>query len=241
MTLTVVLTREPPRNDDTRHALKEFCRVLEVPLTLTNYFDDTVVATSLAALPFAHQFATVIVTSARAARYLALALGVAGSDAAVVTIGPATTAAVRDALESASSVPVVQAPAATADALGSSLTRGPVLALGAASPRPELRDVVVARGLVFSAVACYETVPVALTGFTSEELRVADVLVVAAPSAWRVARNEIRRGTTVVAIGATTAAEVLRDHELVTTAEDRDLVATVRNVLERLGQIDRRT
>jgi uroporphyrinogen-III synthase len=123
--------------------------------------------------------------------------------------------------------------------LGAMISVGPVLALGAAHPRAELADALRAAGLELVTVACYETAPTVLTGFTREELRLADVIVIAAPSAWRVARADVRRGATVVVPGATTAAAVAKDHELVVAA-DGDLARTLADVVARLDQgIDR--
>lgn len=233
MTITVVLTREPPRNDPLRAAVGENCRVLEVPLTSTEFVDESVVASQIAASADAHQFQTVVFTSARAVRYGALALGFATPDASVAAVGPHTLAALS-ALDLSGHGDLLTGASASAVDLAAVVTRGPVLALAAAQARAELRDALHARHVALTEVACYRTVPVELTGLTREELRLAEIIVIAAPSAWRVARADVRKGTTVIALGPTTAAEVAATHPLVVTATEGDLVRALREEVARV-------
>jgi hypothetical protein len=61
-------------------------------------------------------------------------------------------------------------------------------------------------------IACYETIDVALGEDERETLRLSDVLFIGAPSAWKVARQDVRPEAWVVVPGATTGAAVGVDH-----------------------------
>jgi uroporphyrinogen-III synthase len=240
VTITVVLTREPPRNDELRTLLAQRCRVLEVPLTTTSYREVDAVEADIAATSFAHQFGVVAFTSARAARYAQSSLRYATTNAVVAAVGAATASALRDESALGATRVLLEAVPPTGGALGAQIASGPVLILGAAQPRPDLGDALAARSIPYCAVSCYDTVPVATSGFTSEQLRIADVVVIAAPSAWRVARTDVRKATTVVVLGDTSASVVAADHELVVRASDGDVAAAVLEVVTRLeGVVDR--
>lgn len=223
MSSTVILTREPPRNDELRAALAPRCRVLEVPLTTTSFRAAEDVARDITA---AGLVATIAVTSARAATAAALAVTTSPA-ATVIAVGDATAAALRAVV----SVPV-QSSTGGATALAALVVAGPVLVLGAAAPRPELDAALGERGIAIARVAVYDTEPVELGGLAREELRLGDVLVIGAPSAWRVARAEVRHGATVVVLGPTTRDAVAADHARVVMVDDRGLAATVMRVLD---------
>lgn len=219
MTVTVALTREPPRNDELRASLEGHARVLEVPLTATRPRTHEDVVAAIAAAPVPRW---IVVTSARAAAFLGDARAHAPS-ASVAAVGPVTAAA----LEAVGATDVRVPDGTGAAAVAGLVDEGPVLSLGAAVSRPELADALGARGIAVTHVPCYDTVPADLNGFASEQLTLADVLVVEAPSAWAVARAAVRRATTVVVTGETTRAAVAADHERVVLTTHDELATTI--------------
>ena len=84
--------------------------------------------------------------------------------------------------------------------------------IGAAGGRDELPDELERQGLVVARVSCYETVPAELVDAQRAALAEADVVVIGAPSAWRVARSSVRATAWVVVPGPTTAAAVRAEH-----------------------------
>ena len=208
--MNIVLTREHGRNDNLRAWLPADAVVREVPATETNYFDETVVRASCAALPASVCFETLVVTSARAARYVAAVHERLCDDHECFSVGASTTTALAQCGVRAG----VQSSGPALD-LARQVARGPVLLLGAASSRDELGAVLRDRGLTVESVACYETRPVDLDDDARRALGDADVVFVGAPSAWRVVAPLVDARAWVVVPGPTTADSVRHDHERV--------------------------
>lgn len=217
----VVLTREPPRNDALREALSPTATVVEVPATFTELFTDSDVLKAFDELQV--QPATVVVTSARSAHALAAVLTSVTSSPHIVAIGPATTRA----LEHAGIHGVVMSPEATASALGTMALEAPVLSIGAAEPRPELALALAAQGLGVHHLAAYRTVARSLSDDERQWVHEADVIVVAAPSAWRVLESSVRPETLVLVPGETTASAVRAAHENVIVAATTEEIQRV--------------
>jgi uroporphyrinogen-III synthase len=226
----VVLTREPPRNDVLRAALGGLAEVVEVPLTATAFRTEQSVAEELAAKVTTAP-ACVVVTSSRSARFVAAALAVSNPDAPLIVVGEDSAASVRGAVGDRRNI--VVAPGRSATSVAQCVPDGPALALSAAHPRPELDAELARRGIELVRVACYSTIPVRLVLEQREVLAAADVVVVAAPSAWAVARSVVSHDATVVALGMTTADAVARDHLHVVTAGDDPLGTIARTLASR--------
>ena len=199
----ILLTREPPRNDEVRRRLEGRCVVQELPLTSTREFEVSEFDRTLEHL--SGEAASIVVTSARAAIYAGRAKR-RFPHAVMVAVGPATLRALE--LQGISDAHV--SPALSATSIATMDLAAPVLSLGALHPRPELANGLAARGVAHTHVAVYETVPRVLTAAEQELLATTDVVVIGAPSAWEVAAPHIRPETVVVAQGTTTA-EVIRD------------------------------
>lgn len=207
----VLLTREPPRNDELRRHLEGRCAMNELPLTSTREFEVSEFDRTLERL--GDDPKCIVVTSARAATYAARAR-VRFPDADVVAVGPATLRA----LELQGVAGVQSSPALSASSIASMDLAAPVLSLGALHPRPELANGLAARGVTHTHVAVYETVPRVLTGTDQLLLKNSDAVVISAPSAWEVAAPYIRPETVVVAQGETTAEVVRKTHANVVIA-----------------------
>ena len=205
--MNVVLTREVGQNDELRSWVGDHAAVIEVPLTTTHYRDLDVVRREMRALPRFGIFRALVVTSARSGDFAPAALAALAADAAVLSVGPATTKALADA-----GVSVTGEGAGRAVDLASLIDEGPVLVIGAAQMRDELSDALAARGVEVVRVACYETLAVSLSDADVGALRRADVVLIGAPSAWRVAQPHVGPSTWIVVPGATTADAVRRDH-----------------------------
>ena len=141
-----------------------------------------------------------MVTSARSALYVALAREALAPGARVLTVGTATARALEE-----EDVVVDLTGEGGAGDLAEEISAGPVLVLGAATMREELRDALVVRGIEVEHLACYETVPAELTPSDESNLREADVAFIGAPSAWRVAAAFIEPACWVVVPGPSTA------------------------------------
>jgi uroporphyrinogen-III synthase len=81
--------------------------------------------------------------------------------------------------------------------------------------RHELSDELSKRNIVADRVWCYETVGAALDQEQQDELASADVVIIGAPSAWKVARDLVREDAWVIASGEITASEIRDDHNRV--------------------------
>lgn len=205
--VNVVVTREAGKNDSLRAWLPSKAAVTEVPLTTTTYFELDAVRAALEASPGHGTYHSLVVTSERSADYVEMALVASAPDVEVFSVGPTTASAL-----SSRDVRIHHQGEGSADSLAPDIAGGPVLLLGARSMREELGDVLRAKGLEVVAIACYETVGAQLGPSEKETLRQADVLLIGAPSAWAVARENVAPDTWVVVPGASTGAVVRVDH-----------------------------
>lgn len=205
--VNVVLTREAGKNDELLAWLPPAATVSEVPLTTTHYFDADDVRASLEGSFASGTYRTLVVTSARSAGYVELALFVTAPDVALYCVGPTTSSAV---VARGPSVHVLGEGSALE--LAPQISRGPVLLLGAALMRDELASALRDKGLDVVHVACYETVGLTLDTSDAETMRRADILFIGAPSAWAVARQHVESAAWVVVPGASTGAVIRVDH-----------------------------
>lgn len=217
--MIVVVTREAGRNAELVEWIGDAADVLEAPLTRTELRDVDEVSREIAA---GAPYGSLVVTSSRAAPYLAAALAALAPGAPVYAVGPATADALRAAGARVSSVGDGGA-ASLADAVEGS----PVLMVGAREAREELPAALGARGLVVTRVAAYDTVALAVDDGAAWALARADAVVIAAPSAWAVARRYLSSAAWVVVPGETTADAVRRDHARVVVAWGEALGAVV--------------
>ncbi len=217
--MLVALTRELGHNEDLRRLVGDLAEVVEVPLTRTHYRDLADVGSELAALA-GGPYATLVVTSARAVRYVPLALEVATDHVDLLSVGPATTRALAEA-----GLGVAAQSAGTALDLVDVVAEYPVLILAALGGREELAEALASRGVACDVVACYETVGVELDAAQGASLRGADVVFIGAPSAWRVARPYVRPDAWVLVPGPTTRDEVAAEHGRVTLGWGDDFPA----------------
>lgn len=205
--MRVVLTREAGANGPQRAWLPADAVVSEVPLTRTRFFDDEEVRAELARSAHAGSFRALVVTSARSALYVGLAREALAPGGRVLTVGVATARAIED-----EDVEVSVVGEGGALTLLPEIDEGPVLLLGAAAMHGDLAEGLSARGIEVATLACYETLPALLSEADMDTLRAADVVLVGAPSAWRVASDFVQARTLVVVPGATTAAAVRATH-----------------------------
>ena len=205
--MRVVVTRERGHNAELISWLPDEVTVSEVPLTTTRYFDSSEVHSALSASANFGQFRALVVTSARSALYVALAREALAPGARVMTVGTATARALEE-----EDVVVDLTGEGGAGDLAEEISAGPVLLLGAAGMRDELRKALVVRGIEVEHLACYETVPANLTPSDETSLREADVAFIGAPSAWRVAAAFIEPACWVVVPGPSTADVVALEH-----------------------------
>jgi len=209
---TVVLTREAGYNDELRQWIPAGYDVTEVPLTTTHYESLETVRERLEDATNV-LFETLVVTSVRTQRYLDLVRPFVAPDVVVGTVGAATAGVLAEA-----GFPVSLQSDIAAAALAPDITRGPVLLLGAEESHPVLPDSLLRQGLAVAPVACYQTLPAELDEQAHTALATADVVIIAAPSAWRVAQPFVRPSTLVVVPGATTHAAVAASHPRVAVA-----------------------
>jgi uroporphyrinogen-III synthase len=199
--------------------------VIHVPLTSTNYREIDDVQHDIRSLGNYGSFRALVITSARSVNYVLPARDALAGNADVLSVGPATTR-----MLARHGVAVSGEADATALDLAVQISDGPVLIIGAAVMREELRDALEARGLEVAHVVCYETLPVALSEESMVTLRSADVVEIGAPSAWSVAREHVSPSALVLVPGATTAEVVHRDHERIAVRRGqsvRELLASL--------------
>lgn len=208
--MRIVLTREEGMNESIVQWLPSDATISTVPLTTTKFFDVDEVAVALAASPFYGSFRSVVVTSARSCVYVALALEASLDDAEIYSVGPTTTAALHEF-----GVHVSAQAHGAAATLANDIERGPVLLIGAAAMRDELPVVLRAKSLGVTVLACYETLALDVSHEQRSTLGSADVVLIGAPSAWRVAQASIGPNTWVVVPGASTGDVVRSSHERV--------------------------
>ena len=205
--MRIVLTREAGRNDVLRPWLPAGCVVDEVPLTSTRYRDERDVTRELGDGQYFGSFVALVVTSARASRYAKLAVTALAPHAQILSVGPATTAALADV----GIAPDAEAASGVAD-LGRYVSEGPVLVVGAAEMREELFDDFAARDVVSVRCVLYCTCEVTLDASSTAKVASADVLFIGAPSAWRHARAHVSPATWVVVPGSSTGQVVRLEH-----------------------------
>jgi len=203
----VVLTREAGFNDQVRQWIGGVGDVVEAPLTTTIFHDVEDVRREITATALAGQFAALAVTSVRARAYVAVAVAALAEGAGVYSVGLATTHMLEE-----EGVTVAGVATSRAQDLATLIDVGPVLHVCARDARPELSTALAAKGVDVVPVIAYETVAVSVSDDVAWLLARADVLVIGAPSSWSVARTYVSSSSWVVVPGATTAAEVKRDH-----------------------------
>lgn len=208
--MLVALTREGGHNEELRQWVGARADVVEVPLTATSYRASEDVDADVRASGHFGRFRTLVVTSARAARYVGVARRALDEPHVVASVGGATTRS----LEVAGLRVDVESTGGAKD-LASSIIDGPVLLLGAVGGRDELITALRSRGLASVVVPCYSTRALTLGGEARDHLRRADVVFIGAPSAWRAAREFVDPHAWVLVPGETTFEEVRRDHERV--------------------------
>ena len=203
----VVLTRERGQNERLREWLPDGWTVAEVPVTTTDLYDEAAVLAEVHGSGHFGSIASLVVTSARSARYAAVVAPALCADAECFSVGAATTAA----LGAVGQRVAVQSAGAAID-LARQIARYPVLVLAARTSRDELVDSLREQGVDVVVVACYETRPLTLSEEQRAELARADAVMVGAPSAWSVLEGTVPSGALVVVPGATTAAAVRASH-----------------------------
>jgi uroporphyrinogen-III synthase len=176
-----------------------------VPVTTTHWRDDDELVTSFESL----SSRTVAVMSAKAAHAAALAVR-AGHHGPMLAVGPATAQALRDE----GLIPTAIAQPSTSVALAALVTEGPVLVPGAEEPLRDFDEALAARHIEVVRVTAYRTTPRALDDDEKFRLAGADVVLVAAPSAWYAIADVIPASTLVVATGPTTGAVVAAEHHV---------------------------
>ena len=207
--------------------MPEGALVTEVPLTVSSYVALVDVEAELADQISYGQYEALVVTSARAQNYVDIALRALAKDAAVYSVGVATT----HALHNQGVTTHVESRSRARD-LAPLLEKGPVLVLGAREMRDELYRDLVRRSIEVTRLVCYETRPLQLQSRQVDDLREADIVLIGAPSAWSVARPHIEPGTWVVVPGPTTGDVVRVTHERVIEGWDE----TLRQRLVRLSR-----
>lgn len=205
--MLVALTREFGRNGELRQWVGSRADVVEVPLTVTHYRPRRDVDAEIHASVYAGNFRSLVVTSARAQNYLDLAINALEAEHDVFSVGRVTTRSLERV-----GLHVVSESSGAAVELVASITRGPVLLLGAVGGRDELLTVLMRRDVDGVHVGCYETRRAELSDAAREQLRRADVVFIGAPSAWRAARELVAPNAWVLVPGDTTLAEVRVGH-----------------------------
>ncbi len=211
--MLVVLTREVGFNDQVRGWIGREIDVVEAPLTTTIFHDVEDVRRDIAATSLVGRFRALAVTSVRTRAYIAPALAALAEGAGVYSVGVATTHMLEE-----EGVVVAGVAASRAQDLAALIDEGPVLHVCARDARPELSTALAAKRVDVVPVVAYETVEVPVSDDVAWLLARADVIVIGAPSSWSVARTYVSSSSWVVVPGATTAAEVKRDHARVIEA-----------------------
>lgn len=208
--MKIVLTREEGMNDSLHAWLPTDATVSVVPLTTTRYLDVDAVEATLAGAALYGSFRSVVVTSARSCVYVALAMEASLDEVEIFSVGDTTTAALRElglGVRAQADGPAVS--------LATMIEHDPVLIIGAREMRGELTAELRSRQCAVTVLACYETLSLELTEEQRTTLGDADVVLIGAPSAWRVAQSSVVRDTWVVVPGASTGEVVRTAHERV--------------------------
>lgn len=214
MTLAV-LTRESGWNEGLRRFVPPGVEAVDVPATDTLYVPDPDVRLELQRRGDPARYRWLIVTSARAQRAVAAVEDLLSPVVRTAVVGEATAAALRDVGRDPDVVGT-----AGADALAAAIDAGPALFLGAAEPRSELADALGRRAVALDQVAVYQTRPRTLSGDERAQLSRADVVFVAAPSAWVAVRECVNGSALLVVPGETTAREVGDTHTVIVGYDD---------------------
>ena len=222
----VVLTRERGLNDALREQFPEDSTVAEVPLTVTHYDDLADVDDRLRRSPHYGRFASLIVTSRRTDRYLPLCHNAMATPREVFTVGHSTASSLEEA-----GFMVTRSTDEGVLTLAPHITTGPVLILGARHPYGDIAGALSPR-LEVASVACYETGSAEVTADDATVLGEADAVVIAAPSAWAVARPYVQPRTWVLVPGDSTLQAVADSHERVVRAWGPSMVTTLRTLRE---------
>jgi uroporphyrinogen-III synthase len=208
--MKVILTREAGMNEELRKWMPKRVTVVEVPLTTTSYRDEQSFNDELKDLESCCNYVALVVTSARSAKYVSSAVAKCINDVKIFSVGSSTSRAI-----SKSGNEVHTEASAMSLELANHITAGPVLIIGAKEMRHELSDELSKRNITADRVWCYETVGAALDQEQQDELASADVVIIGAPSAWKVARDLVREDAWVIASGEITASEIRDDHNRV--------------------------
>jgi len=220
----VVVTREAGLNDPLRTLLSTSFVVDEVPLTVTLFEEHELVDQRLRASAGYGHFASFVVTSRRTEKYLSLCADAVAPTCEVFTVGETTASSLKQA-----GFTVTRSTDEGVLSLAPSISKGPVLLLGARHPFGDLAAALRPRHDV-TAVACYETVAASLTEESESVLEEADAIVIAAPSAWAVAQPFVRPTTWVVVPGDSTRQAVEASHQRVVRAWGPAMVSTLREL-----------
>ena len=208
--MKVALTREAGMNDELRKWIPKRVTVVEVPLTTTRYREENAFKTELESLESCGSFTGLVVTSARSARFVTQAVASCVSDVKIFSVGSSTSRAI---VKTGNEVDVEAS--AMSSELANHITTGPVLIIGAKEMRHELSDELSSKSVATNRVWCYETVGAELDQEQRDELSSSDVVIIGAPSAWKVAKAHVREDTWVIASGEITASEIREDHNRV--------------------------
>jgi uroporphyrinogen-III synthase len=206
----VALTRERGRNEDLRRLVGERADVVETPLTMTRYRPLREVDAEVRASRHFGLFRSLVVTSSRSERYVAVLRDALIDRYEVFSVG-ARTSEVLERL----GLTATRESSGTARDLAPFIREGPVLILGAVNGRNELVRELDDRDLGPVVLECYETLPAPLVGDSLEHLRRADVVFIGAPSAWRVASPVVSDDAWVLVPGESTLGEVRMTHQRV--------------------------
>jgi uroporphyrinogen-III synthase len=206
----VALTRERGRNEELRRLVGERAEVVETPLTTTRYRPLHEVHDEVRTSRHFGLFRSLVVTSSRSERYVAVVRDALIDHYEVFSVGAHTS----EVLERGGLLATRES-SGTARDLAQLISEGPVLILGAVNGRDEMSRELNDRDLESVVVECYETLPAALEVDSVEHLRRADVVFIGAPSAWRVARSVVSDDAWVLVPGETTMDEVRMTHQRV--------------------------
>ncbi len=228
--MLVALTRERGHNEELRQLIGDRADVIELPLTATHFRPWRDVDRDLRSLGPYGEFRSLVVTSARCERYLAITRDACISRPDVFCVGPATSAVLARL-----GLTVTRESSTTARDLAEFITEDPILMLAAAGGRLDLSQALTDRLRHPYRVECYSTVSVDLHEREKEQLRQAHVVFIGAPSAWRVARTIVEDRAWILVPGATTLAVVRSDHQRVLVGWGEDFVDAWREVVSNDG------
>ena len=205
--MLVALTRERGHNGELRELVGDRAQVVELPLTITTFRTPREVDEEIRSLVTFGEFRSLVMTSARCEDYLVSARRALCEEPDVFSVGPATSAA----LQRAGLVVKIEGSGPSLD-LSNHIVDGPVLVLAASQGRRELSEALAMRSLQVCRVECYRTREIELDHEEAQQLTLAHVVFIGAPSAWRVARAHVSPDAWVLVPGRSTLAAVQSDH-----------------------------